>query len=801
MSNQLEHQTSLNRHHRALELDKVLHMLSKEAPCEDCAMLAQALIPSTDLGEARLLLQETSDAHMLIGRFGSPSFGGMKNVNGSLARAEAGGALSMRELLDIAEDLRVIRSLTEWRERCAGIETCLDDRFNALFPNKYLESRITSCILSADEMADTASPALHDIRRKIRAASSKVRDQLDKMIRSPAYQRYLQDPIVTIRGDRFVVPVKAEHRGEVPGLVHDTSSSGATVFVEPISVVEANNQVHMLKSREDAEIERILFELSSEAGSFGQSIRRSYAIAMDLGLVFAKARLGYKMKAGIPLLSDDGVIDLKRARHPLIPADHVVPIDVHLGNGFDTLVITGPNTGGKTVTLKTVGLLTLMAMCGLMIPVADGSRVSVFGHVLADIGDEQSIEQSLSTFSAHMTNIIRIVDEADPHSLVLLDELGAGTDPIEGAALAMAILEHLREKGAHIAATTHYAELKEYALQTNGVENGSCEFDVKTLRPTYRLLIGVPGRSNAFAISERLGMPESIVGRARTMVSGDSTRFEDVVQKLEQSRQAMEERQKEAEALRIAAERAAKEANERLERVQRERDREIERAREKARAIVGQARRQSELLLSELEDIRRQKDGEDFHQKLKEAKSSVGGKLRAMEEAADPVQRRKNEPYELPRALKIGDAVIIADLGTKGQVISLPDSKGNVGVQAGMMKTRVPLKNLRLDTSPKKPNRSNTRRVSKAPSRAEAKVTTEIDLRGMASDEAILELDRFIDEAVLTGIDQLTIVHGKGTGVLRAAVQKYLKGHPSIKTFRLGVYGEGEDGVTIAELK
>ncbi len=413
-------------------------------------------------------------------------------------------------------------------------------------------------------MADAASPTLHDIRRKMRAASSKVREQLDKLVRSPAYQRYLQDPIVTIRSDRFVVPVKAEHRADVPGLVHDTSSSGATVFVEPIGAVQANNELKVLKAKEAAEIERILFELSAEVGSFSESLSRSYALAVELGLIFSKARLAYTMKASVPAVNEAGKINLKKARHPLIDPKQVVATDILLGYQFDTLVITGPNTGGKTVALKTVGLLTLMTMCGLMIPVSDGSAVSLFDHVLADIGDEQSIEQSLSTFSAHMTNIISILGEADDRSLVLLDELGAGTDPIEGAALAMAILENLRAKGARLCATTHYAELKAYALQTPGVENGCCEFDVKTLRPTYRLLIGIPGRSNAFAISERLGMPAPVVERARHLVSAESTRFEDVVDKLEQSRQSMEERRQEAEAMRLAAERAAKEANDRL---------------------------------------------------------------------------------------------------------------------------------------------------------------------------------------------------------------------------------------------
>ena len=489
----------------------------------------------------------------------------------------------MRELLSIAEVLRVLRSLTDWRKRSAGVETSIDWRFESLSPNKYLEDKITGAILSEEEMADNASPALSDIRRKIRAASSRVREQLDKMIRSPSYQKYLQDSIVTIRGGRYVVPVKAECRGEVPGLVHDTSSSGATVFVEPMGVVEANNDIKVLKSKEEAEIERILSELSAEAGSFADSIIQGYQAAVELNLLFAKARLAYKMKASLPIMNDNGMIELKQARHPLIDAKKVVATDIQLGIRFDTLVITGPNTGGKTVSLKTVGLLTLMAMCGLMIPAADNSRLSVFHQVLADIGDEQSIEQSLSTFSAHMMNIIHILDEADPHSLVLLDELGAGTDPVEGAALAMAILEALRDKGAKIAATTHYAELKAYALQTPGVENGCCEFDVATLRPTYRLLIGVPGRSNAFAISERLGMSGSIVERAKELVSAENTRFEDVVETLERSRQGLESERQEAARLSAAAQQAQKEARDQQDQIKRQCEAELERARVEAR--------------------------------------------------------------------------------------------------------------------------------------------------------------------------------------------------------------------------
>ena len=809
-------ESNLNRHYKSLELDKILKLIAQHCPCEECAELALEIEPEHSLIMAQKLMQETTDAHMLIGRFGTPSFAGMHSIKGQLARAQAGGALNMRELLEIAGVLRCIRSLNSWRSNCEGVNTCLDERFSFLIPNKYLENTITTSIISEDEMSDSASGDLADIRRKMRAASSRVREQLDKMVRSPSYQKYLQEAIVTIRSDRFVVPVKAEHRNEVPGLVHDTSASGATVFIEPMGVVEANNQIKILKSKEAAEIERILFALSAEVASFADTIKRGYDIMLELGLIFAKARLAYDMKATTPIISGDGVIDLKKARHPLIDPKKVVATDIMLGDKFDTLVITGPNTGGKTVALKTLGLLTLMAMCGLMLPVSDNSKVSVFQEVLADIGDEQSIEQSLSTFSAHMTNIIKIIDIADKNSLVLLDELGAGTDPVEGAALAMAILEHLRAKGTKIAATTHYAELKAYALQTQGVENGSCEFDVATLRPTYRLLIGVPGRSNAFAISERLGLSHEVVDRAKELLSGESLRFEDVVQKLEESRQQMESRTEQAERLRKEAQIKSQQAQQAAERIKNECDREIERAKNQARIIIERTRAQANALLNELEEIKKQKNSEQFGQLASAAKSQLRSRMGKMEDIADPVgQKEDNSGYKLPRPLKKGDEVLIFDIDKKATVLSDPDKSGQVEVLAGIIKTRVPISNLRLinnkqdysafttdntkktRTAPIRKTAENSLRMEKRLGRAEHS----IDLRGKNSDEALHELDAFLDAAVLQGLQNITIIHGKGTGVLRNAVTQYLRKHPSIKNFRLGQYGEGETGVTICELK
>lgn len=789
---------NVQRHSAAVELDKILKLLAEQTASEDASEQALALEPAVSTDEVRRRLQETDDAFVLMAKFGSPSFSGLKNVANPLRRAQAGGVLNLVDFLRIAGVLRTMRAISDWRRKSEGMKTTLDWRFESVVPNKYLEEKINAVVISEEEVADNASPELASIRRRIRAASSRVREQLDKMIRSAAYQKYLQDPIVTMRGGRYVVPVKAECRGEIPGLVHDTSSSGATVFVEPMGVVEANNEIRVLQSRESAEIERILAELSAEAGGFADLIIESYHAAVGLDLIFAKGQLAYKMKASMPKVNDTGRILLNQARHPLIDPKQVVPMNIELGTTFDTLVITGPNTGGKTVTLKTLGLLTLMAMCGLMLPVGDNSEISVFHQVLADIGDEQSIEQSLSTFSAHMTNIIQIIEQADERSLILLDELGAGTDPVEGAALAMAILEALRERHARVAATTHYAELKVYALQTAGVENGSCEFDVATLRPTYRLLIGVPGRSNAFAISSRLGLNQEIVDRARELVSGEDRRFEDVVQNLEQSRQKLEAERRQAQEQNAEARRISEEAREYRERLEREAAKEIEQARERAAQLVARTRAQADALLEELEEMKRQ--GAKSMTAEQRARMKAG--MRDMESASDPVSRKEPETYVLPRPLKAGDDVLIFDIDKEGTVVETPapDDK-KVLVQAGIIKTRVPVENLHLleqKTQNRKARRSGTRNV---PKRSDAPVMTEVDVRGEDSIEAVMSVDRAIDSALLSGIHQLTIIHGKGTGVLRTAVQQHLRRHPSVRTYRLGVFGEGESGVTIVELK
>ena len=787
----------MNRHYQTLELDKILERLAAQTTLADAHELALSLEPQTDPEKVKKLLQQTDDAVALSGRFGAPSFGGAVNCAGNLRRAQAGGCLTTGELLHIAHTLHIIRTVKEWQSRCASVETTLDPYFSGLISNKYLEDKITSAILSEDEISDKASAALSDIRRKIRTASSKAREVLDKIVHSSKYIKYLQDTIVTQRDGRYVVPVRAECRNNVPGLVHDTSSSGQTVFIEPMGVVQANNDIRMLKNKEEEEIERILFELSANAGDFADAIIRSYQSLTQLNLIFAKADLAYSMRASMPVINDRGVINLKQARHPLIPKDKVVPIDIHLGREFDTLVITGPNTGGKTVTLKTLGLLTLMAMCGLLVPCADNSELSIFRRVLVDIGDEQSIEQSLSTFSAHMTNIIRIMKLANAGSLCLIDELGAGTDPVEGAALAIAILEKLRDRHAKIASTTHYAELKEFALRTEGVENGSCEFDVATLKPTYRLLIGVPGKSNAFAISKRLGMDSEVVERAQQLVSSENRQFEDVVEKLEKQRQSLEKQVENANRLTAQANTEKQKAENELKRAKADAEREIERARQEAQRIISRTRAQANALVEELEKARREKE------LSAESRSKLRRDIDRMEAHADPVKLKNtpDEAYKLPRPLKVGDEVLVYDIDKNATVMAPPNKDGVVLVQAGMIKMRVDIKNLRLLKSKTKPNVPKFAATRSVPGRMDVRPQTEIDVRGQTAIEALGIVDKAIDNAVLSGVGKITIIHGKGTGVLRREINQHLRHHKAVKSQRLGTFGEGEDGVTIVELK
>ena len=783
----------MDKNYRALELDKVLEMVAKETTCEDGAALARSIEPVHTAGEARRLLEETDAAFVLMAKFGAPSFYGMKNVTNALRRAQAGGGLGLRELLDIGGTLRAIRSLKQWHQKNAGMRTVLSPRFDILAPNKALEERIFTCIQSEEEVSDAASPALGAIRRKIRGASARVREHLDRLIHSQAHQKHLQEAIVTQRSGRYVVPVKAEFRGEVPGLVHDSSASGATVFIEPMSVVELNNEIRVLRADEQEEIARILLELSGQAGEEADSLIESYGYAVQLNVIFAKAQLAYRMKAVVPQIDEQGRTELHAARHPLIAKDKVVPTDMTLGEDFDALIITGPNTGGKTVALKTLGLLTLMAMCGLMLPAGEGSRVPVYEHILADIGDEQSIEQSLSTFSAHMVNIIRILSVADGSSLVLLDELGAGTDPVEGAALATAIIEELRGKGVRMACTTHYAELKSYALQTPGVENACCEFDVESLRPTYRLLIGVPGKSNAFAISRRLGLEGRIVDRAGALVNEESSSFEQVIERLEERRREMENELEAARKAAALARESMRQTEARQAEAGQQAKREIEQAKEEAARIVQKTRQQADALLNELDELRRQQN----KSLSAEQKARLRSGLRDLESSADPVRKRRQEDYRLPRELRPGDTVLIFDIDKTASVLEVPKD-GQVLVQAGIMKTRVPVEGLRL-VEAQKVKGPKMRGVTKSVSAPEA--ASSLDLRGMNVEEGLMEVDAFLDRVARAHLTQAMIIHGKGTGVLRAAVQKHLRRCPQVKSFRLGTYGEGESGVTVVEMK
>ena len=790
----------MNKNHKTLELDLILEKLAAECSCDDAKDLARGLKPAGDMAEVEMLLQQTEDAFSLLARFGGPSFSGLKNVNNSLHRAAAGGSLNPKELLDIAYCLRALRTLDEWRNHSSGVKTSLDFFFEGITSNKYLETKILSCIVSEEEIADKASDTLFDIRKKIRSKENSIREKLDSLIHSSHYQQFLQEAIITQRNGRFVVPVKAECRGNVPGLVHDTSSTGATVFIEPASVVDANNDIKVLQGKERDEIMRILYELSAESGDFAESIKHSYESAIRLNLIFAKAHLAYKMKATKPILNNGGIICLKKARHPLIDPKKVVATDIALGDEYDTLVITGPNTGGKTVSLKTLGLLTLMTMCGLLIPVADRSRVSVFNNILVDIGDEQSIAQSLSTFSSHMVNIIDIMKKADDKSLILIDELGAGTDPVEGAALAVSIIEALREKGAIIAATTHYAELKAYALDTPGVTNGCCEFDIETLRPTYKLLIGVPGRSNAFAILKHLGMTQDVIDNAKAIVGSDNRDFEAVLEKLEASRHALEEERKVAEEMTERARKIEEKAQSEMDKIETLKARELDKAKREAQKLIDAAERKSSQFLLELDKLKKEQTSSNATEIARKTRRAVKAQMGEMDDLINPNELADNWDYDykLPRNPVPGDRIVIKGIG-EGEVLEFKNN--NVFVKSGLLKTRVKLSDIMILDKPKKKPVKTQHNVYRTSSRADADVKTEIDMRGETVDEALSELGLFIDRCVLNNIEEIRIIHGKGTGALRSAVTDYLKTHPNVSEYRLGRYGEGENGVTIAKLK
>lgn len=787
-----QYQKSLTK----LELDKVLALLADHASSPAAKERCLAVRPLDDAEDIRLLQAQTSAACKLITLKGSPSFGGIVDVGASLSRADRGGCLSPEELLRVATVLKAARTAKDYAEGDA-VESGLDIFFRQLTPNKFFEERIFTSILSKDEIADAASSELASIRRKIRQQSSKIRESLQKIITSPTYAKILQEPIVTIRSDRFVVPVKAECKSQLPGLVHDVSSSGSTFFIEPMSAVNGNNELRELFVAERKEIERILAELSAEAAARQESINLNYEMLVTLDCIFARAKLSFAMHGIEPVIRTDGKLELKRARHPLIDAKKVVPVSLSLGVDFDTMVITGPNTGGKTVTLKTIGLLTLMAECGLHIPADDGSSIAIFETVLADIGDEQSIEQSLSTFSSHMRNIVEILQACDRDSLILFDELCAGTDPAEGAALAIALIEFCRKCGAKVATTTHYAELKLYAMRTAGVINASCEFNVETLQPTYRLLIGIPGKSNAFAISRRLGLDEKIIEDAHSMVSQNDVNFEDVLTQLEQQRQQMEQAKVEAEQLRMETEKQKEKSDEYYAQIKAERGKAVQQARKEAQYIIEDARRTANNVYEELKQLRKQaKDGA-----FVEGSNEKQAALRRSLNEAEGKLREKQEVRQRPaasRAIRVGDTVELLKFGSKATVLAV-NKDGSYQLQAGIMK---------VNAKPDEVYLLENETQAKAKKLMEGKVRDlksaaqpELDIRGMAVDEALPVLDNFLDAAYMGNLPNARIIHGKGTGVLRKAVQDELRRCKYVKSFRLGVYGEGEDGVTIAEFK
>lgn len=788
----------LEKSYVTLELPAVLEMLAAQAESELGKAAAKELQPSTNAEEVRRRLQETSDAARLMTLRGSPSFSGARDIRPALDRARLGGTLNTRELLNIAGLARCARLCKAYIAEEKNEKTSIDSLFHALRANKYLEERIFTAIPAEDEVADSASSDLAEIRRKMRAASARARDALNKILSSPSYAKALQEPIITMRSDRYVLPVRADHKSAVPGLVHDISSSGMTLFIEPMAAVKANNELRELAAKEKLEIERILAELSAECAEHADDFSEDCVLLVRLDLIFAKARLSYKMEASPAEISNRG-INLRRARHPLLDPAKAVPIDLNLGEEFDTLVITGPNTGGKTVALKTIGLLSAMNQCGLHIPATDGSKLPVFSHILADIGDEQSIEQNLSTFSAHMKNIVEILEKCEDRSLVLFDELGAGTDPTEGAALAIAIIEHARKCGAIIAATTHYAELKVYATNEPGVQNASCEFDVETLRPTYRLLVGIPGKSNAFAISKRLGLEESIIRDASSRIGTETQSFEATIEKLEQTRHALEREREEAAALRRKAAEEEKKASQlRVELSVRLEKAEVK-ARRDAQRILDEARETADSVFAELDEMRRHANDEQQADEINRARTELRRRLNEKEAVLrenDDLPRQEDKKSS--RKLRPGDTVQIKAMGVKAEVLSVAKD-GTVNLKAGIMNVTAKEDELLLLENEQK-RKQKTAPVAGTGARL-MHVASEIDLRGMESLEGVLAAERYIDSAAMARMKTVTIIHGKGTGALREAIQQMLKRNKLVKSYRLGRYGEGEAGVTVVELK
>jgi len=781
-----------------LEFNKIRELLAAKAQTDGAKDMAKSLLPSDDEDEVKLRQRRTADAKRLAGQKGNPSFGSVRDVSFALERADKGATLSQRELLDCANVLRTSRGLLEYIKSDRKFDTSLDEIFMRLSVQKNIEDAVYKAIISEDMIADEASAELADIRHRIRKTNAKIADLMQKYTMGGSISKYLQENIVTTRGGRFVIPVKSEYRNEVKGLVHDTSASGATLFIEPMSVVEANNELRELQSREEFEIERILSELSSKIASVSGLIRLNYSNITLLAFCFACSELSYAMNAVEPEISTKGAVSLENCRHPLIAEGKAVPVTIEVGGEWSMLVITGPNTGGKTVSLKTLGLFSMMAQAGLQLP-CERAKVRVFDEIFSDIGDEQSIEQSLSTFSSHMVGIVNILNDMTDKSLVLFDELGSGTDPVEGAALAMSILEEVFERGALCAATTHYAELKAFALERDGICNASCEFNVDTLKPTYKLIMGTPGKSNAFAISEKLGIPESIVNRAKGYVDSGSRSFEAVIEKLEEERYRLNEEREKAEQLRREYEAFKKNAEEELNRRLGNAEREAEEAKKKARQIVDSARATSDYILKQLDEAKRAKDSENFGEKISDAKKNIKVEMKNYRESN--TEEEKDDGYVLPRALKRGDDVLHRTLGTKGTLLEDPDKKGNVMVQMGILKTKLNVSQLKLIEGA-----TVTEDGKKSAARAYRQAVTknfkpELDVRGMIGDDACFMVDRYLDDAFVAQIYSVTVIHGKGTGALRAAIWNFLKKDKRVASYRAGQYGEGDFGVTVVDLK
>jgi len=776
-----------------LEFDKILDRLSSFAASDVGRENALNLRPSPDASAVRTLLQQTAEAETVYLHGGQSPVEGFTDTRPTLRRIHAAQALSIRELLAVARCLHASRAARE-RLTQDGAPGLLAHMAGQLCSHRSVEEDITHCFISEEEVSDAASPALADIRRQMRVSNERAREKLNGMVKSAAFQKYLQEPIVTIRNGRYVLPVKQEARQYVPGLVHDQSGSGATLFIEPLAVVELGNELKRLAGMEQEEIERILAALTALIEPYADELYNSIVILGELDLIFAKAMLGREMRAVCPAVAPGSPIRLVQARHPLIPADAVVPIDVWLNDAFRTLIITGPNTGGKTVTLKTVGLFTLMAQAGMFVPAAEGTKLCVFERVFADIGDEQSIEQSLSTFSSHMTNIVHILREADERSLVLLDELGAGTDPVEGAALAMSILDTLHGRGCVTAATTHYSEIKAFALTRAGMENASMEFDVDRLCPTYRVFVGIPGKSNAFEIAARLGLDAVVIERARVFLKQEDVQFEDVIQSAQSERQRAEQEKRQATVLRVEMERLRQELEGEKARFESEKAALRAKAREEARTLVRQSREEMESIIVELRSLK----GLDMRQAERSIQEARDAARKREEALLDPPEEKPREGGRPPKSVRPGDRVRLVNLGQNATVLKAPDARGDVQVQAGVIKMTARLSDIRLIKEAVPPAAASAK-LTLDPAHTAAGL--ELDVRGKLVDEALVEVDRYLDDAVLNGRAEVQIIHGKGTGALRTGIQDYLRRHPRVKSFRLGNYGEGDAGVTVVTLK